>query len=251
MLESEYRTSELPVFPPASGLPRAAETTRRALGSRVIRSVNSYALGPEGTNIIRAATTWHVEMGIAQKSAVIPCGTVEESVMRTRANTSAGCLSLFWTCAVFTRENQVFFENPDMLPFAFWLCMPLDEMQLACRPGLAADLEPVAIRAGWRILTHPSPAPLVKSLGCEIIEAKSNADAAVRCAAGEGEACVTTEAARLRYGLAKVRSFGSPDMVFFGGIGQHGLVLLRQAQQDSLVSNSQAHIRLLLNSVAA
>jgi hypothetical protein len=251
MIESVSLTAKLPVFPPAAGLPGATETTRRVLGSRVVRSVNSYALGPDGTNIIRAATQWHVEMSIAHKATVIPCSTVEESIMLTRANNSNGCLSIFWTCAVYFRENQVFFENPDLLPFTFWQILPLDEMQLACPPALAAEFESATVCAGWRILTHLSPAPLVKSLGCEVIEARSNADAAVRCAAGEAEACVTTEAARLRYGLSKLHGFGSPDMFFFGGVAPHGLALLRQAHEGTFVSTNQAQIRLPLNPVAA
>jgi len=245
------QTIELPVFPPVAGLPDTVETARRVLNSRVVRSVNSYALGPQGTNIIRAATAWHAKMGIANKATVIPCSTVEESVVLTRANKSEGCLSVFWTCAVYFRENEVFFENPDMLPFVFEQILPLDEMQLACELKLARELESAAVRPEWRILSHPSPAPLVKSLGWKVIEARSNADAAVRCAAGEAEACVTTEDARQRYGLVTLHAFGSPPMLFCGGIGPHGLALLRQADQDALESSNQPQIGLSLNSVAA
>jgi hypothetical protein len=61
------------------------------------------------------------------------------------------------------------------------------------------------------------------------MKADSNAEAAVRCAAGEAEACITTESARRLYGLVKLHSFGSPEMVFFGGICQRGAELVSQA----------------------
>lgn len=246
MIENTSEVARLPVFPPAPGLPPAGEATRRALGSRAIRCVRSYALGPEGTNIIRAATKWHADMGIAHKATVVPCETVEESVTLTRSDLTDGHLSIFWTCAVYFRENQVFFDNSDMLPLLFWQILPLDEMQLACQPRFAAESKLGAIPREWRILTHFSPAPLVKGLGCELLEARSNADAAVRCAAAEAEACITTEAARRCTGLVKLHSFGSPDMFFFGGISRHGITLLTRAHEGS-----QSQIEPPLNSAAA
>jgi hypothetical protein len=246
MIKVESETISLPTFLPAAGLPSAADEMRRALGSRVVRSIRSYSLGPEGTNIIRAAMKWHADMGVAHKAKVIPCATVEESVRLTQSDTTDGQLSIFWTCAVYFRENQVFFGNPDVLPFMFSQVLPLDEMQLACQPRLAAELAIGAVTRNWRILTHLSPSPLVKKLGCELLEANSNADAAVRCAAGEAEACITTEAARRRTGLVKLHSFGSPDMVFFGGIARHGIALLTRAHEDN-----QSQMALPLNSAAA
>jgi hypothetical protein len=40
---------------------------------------------------------------------------------------------------------------------------------------------------------------------------------------------ITTETARLEYGLAKLFSFGCPEMVFFGGVSMRGAALLRSA----------------------
>ena len=56
----------------------------------------------------------------------------------------------------------------------------------------------------------------------EVVEASSNANAAERCARGEADACITTEAARDLYDLVAIKVFGSPDMVFFAGITSSG-----------------------------
>lgn len=217
---------QLPIFSSYRDLPRTATDARRALRSSSIRAVRSYALGPEGTNIIQAAERWHKEMGITTKSHLLPCDTPEQAVLHARATTERGVLAIYWTCAVFIRENQVFFDNPDTLPFIFQQTMQLDDMQLAARPEVVGGS---CFPAGWRILSHPSPAPLVSSIACSIVNVNSNADAARRCAAGEGDACITTETARRIYGLVTVHSFGSPEMIFFGGICQPGAALLRRA----------------------
>jgi hypothetical protein len=223
---------ELPVFTQHCDLPRTMNETRRALRSGIIRSVQSFALGPDGTNIMLAASRWHDAMGVSKKADLIPCETPEQAVLRARATMASGVLAIYWTCAVFVRENKVFFDNPDTLPFVFQQTMQLDEMQLASRPEVASDFK--SSHADWRILSHPSPAPLVSGLACSVINANSNADAARRCAGGEGEACITTETARKIHGLVKLHSFGSPEMVFFGGISQGGSALLGRAFHESI-----------------
>jgi hypothetical protein len=223
---------ELPVFTRHGDLPRTTNEIRRALGSSIVKSVCSYALGPEGTNIMQAAGRWHDAMGISKKAELISCETPEQAVLLARATVTSGVLAIYWTCAVFVRENKVFFGNPDTLPFIFQQTMLLDEMQLASRPEVAGNFN--CFPADWRILSHPSPAPLISRLDCSVINADSNADAARRCAAGEGEACITTENARKIHGLVKLHSFGSPEMVFFGGICQHGSVLLNRAFHESI-----------------
>jgi hypothetical protein len=230
MSNSKTSAVELPVFPPACELPDTAWELRRVLASLIIRRVHSHVLGPAGTNIMQAAERWHERMHITEKAELVICETPEQAVLRARATTERDVLAIYWTCAVFVRENQVFFNNPDTLPFSFQQTMPLDEMQLATRPELAMQfMESVA---EWRILSHPSPAPLVSKLRCLVIEVSSNAAAAKRCAAGEAEACITTETSRRLYGLVKLHSFGSPEMVFFGGICRRGALLLRRARAE-------------------
>jgi hypothetical protein len=198
---------------------------------------------------MQAASRWHDEMGVREKADVISCETPEQAVLRARATMARGVLAIYWTCAVFVRENKVFFDNPDTLPFVFQQTMRLDDMQLASRPGVAGDFN--SFPAEWRILSHPSPAPLVSGLTCSVINVNSNADAARRCAAGEGEACITTENARKIHGLVKLHSFGSPEMVFFGGICQRGSALLSRAFHESISFEGKTGRHAQSGSVAA
>jgi hypothetical protein len=200
-----------------------------ALRCPTIKRITCCALGPKGNNIEQAATLWINRMGIRHKSAVVLRDTPEMCLDLARTCNGEGQVAVFWTCAVYSRENEFFFGNPDVFPFFFSQEMALDEMQLACKP---ANEQQVLVNDGfpgtWRIASHPSPAPLVRGLG-EIALQNSNAAAAKACAEGQTELCITTESAREIYGLVKVHSFGSPLMVFFGGITQHGLTQIRAA----------------------
>jgi len=227
MLPTNAQAIQLPTFAVSPIIPRDTDELRCALNSTSIRAVYNYALGPRGTNMMQAAGRWVDRMGIPAKSHMIACGRAEQALALARATTEEGVLGVFWTCAVYYRLFELFFENPDVLPFAFVETLSLDNMQLSCRPELAPAFPSAA--SAWRILSHPSPAPLVGHLGCQVVKADSNAEAAVRCAAGEAEACITTETARQLYGLVKLHSFGSPEMIFFGGICQRGAKLIGQA----------------------
>jgi len=223
--------SLLPSFSPVSDLLLSEEDIVRVLCSPEVKEVRCFGLGPEGTNIAQACRRWLRRVGIEGKSKMILCPTPEDSVVAARSETAPelGILGIFWTCAVFDREKEVFFENPDTYPFFVQETMLLDEMQLATRPELAAQAVP-SLPAAWRIASHPSPAPLVEGLSRTVVRVRSNADAAARCAAGEFEACITTESGRQIYGLTRLHRFGSPPMVFFGGITYAGARLFRKAQ---------------------
>ena len=223
--------SLLPSFSPVSDLLLSEGEIARVLASSAVNEVRCFALGPEGTNIAQACRRWLRRVGIEGKSTMILCPTPEDSVIAARRETEPelGILGIFWTCAVFDREKEVFFENPDTYPFFVQETMLLDEMQLATRPELAAQAFP-ALPAHWRIASHPSPAPLVDGLSRTVVRVRSNADAAARCAAGDFEACITTESARQIHGLTGLHRFGSPPMVFFGGITYAGARLFRKVQ---------------------
>jgi hypothetical protein len=225
--------SKLSVFVSADDLPLTVEDCVEALSSGLIKLVKSHALGPSGTNILRAAEQWHREMNIDHKAKIVLCDTPEQAVMSARANKEEGVLDVFWTCAVYFREHELFFGFTDTLPFLFQVNLPLDEMQLACRPEMAVRLLNTDAMSGCKVLSHPSPASLVKKLPVVVIPAKSNADAAVRCSHGEAEACITTEAAQRLHGLVTLHRFGSPPMVFFGGISTHRIDLLRRGLAEA------------------
>jgi hypothetical protein len=206
---------------------------KKALHSVLVKEILCYCLGPEGTNIGQAAQKWIKRMEIDNKAKIVFCQTVEESIQRARDVQQDGIIAIFWTCAVYVKEAEVFFTNPDIIPFFFIERMNLDNMQLSTTKDRKKIIEKAygEIPRSWMIISHPSPAPLVRCLGCEIVFANSNAEAAKRCQEGECELCITTESAKERYGLETVFNFGNPQMVFFGGITSFGLQIIKKAIQ--------------------
>ncbi len=216
-------------FPKFSPGEWTLEAKTKALRSPVVKKVVSLALGPNGTNIAQAAGRWHEEMGISNKAEIRLCDLPETAVTQTLELHEQGILGVFWTCAVFKRLYQIFFEHPETFPFFFQYDMLLDDMQLA---AVSRERSKLDSPASMVIATHVSPAPLVASLviaHARVVDASSNAEAARRCEAGEVTACITTETARLMQHLVTLHRFGSPLMVFFGGITEAGLQLLDQA----------------------
>lgn len=127
----------LPKFNSASTLSEAELLSR--LHCPQIRKVIHFALGPIGTNIAQACNSWNHANGIQEKAEVILCSTPEASLAQARLVSEEGVLPLFWTCAVYFALNQLFFSNPDVLPFLFSHNMPLDNMQLCVRGELAGQ----------------------------------------------------------------------------------------------------------------
>ncbi len=221
------RNTKLPTFLSFSGLPKNDKEKKRVLQSPIIKEIYIYALGPEGTNIHQASKKWAERMGATKKTKIFLCDTPEESLKRAREVKKKGVLAVFWTCAVYVKEYQMFFKNPDVLLFFFEEVMLLDEMQLASRE------ENLELSPDMKIASHPSPSPLAKELVCEIILVNSNSAAAKLCKEGEVDVCITTEEARRINGLFNLHSFGSPPMVFFGGITKEGAEIIKEALDSS------------------
>lgn len=238
----EIKIEGLKQFPSIEGLPQTSEEIKLALHSPLVRRIYCFALGPAGTNISQACEEWVESMALHRQTVIELCHTPEESLTRAREigkedvfleaeKTLVGkdeILGIFWTCAVYYNLNKLFFENPDTLPFFIQYTMRLDEMQLATREELIGQVAMAnKVPEKWLIASHPSPAPL---LPCqEVVLVNSNAVAAAKCREKEVELCITTESARRIHGLVKVHSFGSPPMVFFGGITQEGAQLIKRA----------------------
>jgi prephenate dehydratase len=204
------------------------EEIERKLQSKKIQKIACFVLGPPGTNIGQAAEKWAKRLEIEAKTEFIWCKTPEEAVEKTKKVNEDGVLSIFWTCAVYVNEAELFFSNPYTMPFFFIERMNLDKMQLATRLELLSEIKNGKIPVNWKIASHPSPAPLVRNLKNEIVFANSNSQAAELCSQGKAELCITTESARKIYGLKTVFEFGSPPMIFFGGITENGLKLLKK-----------------------
>src|SRR5260370_490345 len=113
----EFRHIALPTFPSPKGLPKTPVQLRAALAASKVTAVTCFALGPEGTNIAQAARCWIRKMRVGPKATVLLCKTPEESIDAARGVTVPGELALYWTCAVYYRQNEVFFQNSDTFPF--------------------------------------------------------------------------------------------------------------------------------------
>jgi hypothetical protein len=229
----EYEVLGLSKFLRLDGLPQDEAEKRRILQSDAIKLVICFCLGPEGTNIAQAARRWLSRMGINQKSEIRLRPTPEACLEGAREVKESGVLAVFWTCAVYSKESEFFFTNPDILPFYFQELMDLDSMQLAIRQELLSSILGGKLPSNWRVASHPSPQYLVRGLvrGCgwEIILVNSNAAAAQYCAERKSQACITTEAAREIHNLITLHVFGSPPMVFFGGITPRGVQIIKSA----------------------
>jgi hypothetical protein len=211
------------------------QQVKKVLQDPGIKKIICCCLGPKGTNIGQAAEKWASRMGLGEKTKVKFSDTPEAALEIAEETTSncSGVLGIFWTCAVYSRESALFFSNPNTLPFFTQEIMPLDTMQLATREGLFAEAQKGNLPIDWKIATHPSPQYLVTTkLQNPVIIANSNSAAARDCAKGKAEACITTEEARKTYDLKTLHVFGSPPMVFFGGITEQGLALVQRIWQD-------------------
>lgn len=210
-------------------LPQNDDQIRDVLASQAIVRINSYTLGPRGTNIEAACRVWRERMGIGHKHHIIYCDTPETALTQAEAANGEETVGIFWTCAVYHKEHQLFFHNPRAFPFFTQQAMRLDRMQLAVRQGY--DL-PESI-ADMRIASHPSPSSLLAHRVNEVIQVASNSLAAKLCSEGLVDACITTEAARSLYQLKAVHYFGSPIMVFFGGIAGRSVDLISRIHAQS------------------
>lgn len=228
----------LECFLDMSGLPETAEELSACLRYSKVEEVRMFVLGPVGTNINQAAHRWAMRMGITDKviyqlrASSDGSDPVMPYAREARQVQIPGVLPMFWTCAVYFDLNKLFFLNPDTGPLYVSEIMNLDSMRLCVRPDMASEIVDGVIPTTWRIAAHPSPTPLLSNLPNRVLRSGSNASAAKSCAAGEVQACVTTESGQDISGLAAVHVFGSPPMVFFGGITVFGRDLLREIYKD-------------------
>jgi prephenate dehydratase len=173
-----------------------AEFHRRAgLGVGDIRYVHT--LGPHGTNLEAAAHEWLHRRGIDGKVELhSSLETALEAVPADGKHALAAC-------AVYPELHTLTFRNLHRLHMVDSFIMPTHNMVLASRGG---D-DPRTIS------THPAPSGLVPE-DAESRFVLSNAQAAIDCAAGITEGCITTSVAAERHGLQVLRDFGPVPMVF-------------------------------------
>ncbi|MFF5717356.1 bacilysin biosynthesis protein BacA [Streptomyces buecherae] len=160
-----------------------------------------HTLGPAGTNLEAAARQWLDRRGLAASGTVTLHPSLE-SALDGLPRTGTHALV---ACAVYPRLHTLVFGNLRTCRMVDSFLMPTHEMVLAV--SAAAPEKPRTVA------THPAPAGLVPPY-CEPRPALSNAQAAIDCADGRADGCVTTVVAARAHGLRVVHSFGAVPMVF-------------------------------------
>ncbi|MEV0440612.1 bacilysin biosynthesis protein BacA [Streptomyces spectabilis] len=160
-----------------------------------------HTLGPTGTNLESAAHLWFQRHGLQDEGQVVLHTSLEDamaSVPRTGAHALVAC-------AVYPELHTLVFGNLLTCRMVDCFLWPTFEMVLAAAPGTHGEPRTVA--------THPAPAGLVAPTSARQL-VTSNAQAAIDCADGKAEGCVTTVVAARAQGLRIVRSFGEVPMVY-------------------------------------
>ncbi|MBB5935700.1 bacilysin biosynthesis protein BacA [Streptomyces zagrosensis] len=160
-----------------------------------------HTLGPPGTNLEAAARQWLHRRGLAESGTVVLHPSLE-SALDSAPRTGEHALV---ACAVYPALHTLVFGNLHTCRMVDSFLMPTHDMVLAASAAAPEKLRTVA--------THPAPAGLVPPY-CEQRTALSNAQAAIDCASGAVDGCITTVVAADIQGLRIVHNFGSVPMVF-------------------------------------
>lgn len=162
-----------------------------------IRAIHT--LGPAGTNCQRAAEVWFERQG--RRGQVLLHPTLEQAVEELHGQPGAALLG----CVVYPRLHEIVFHNLHRLRLVDCFIVPTHNMVLAARPGVET------IRS---ISTHPAPAGLVPPTVSQQRLVTSNTQAAIDCASGLSDACITTITGCRQQGLRLVQDFGPVQMGF-------------------------------------
>lgn len=160
-----------------------------------------HTLGPTGTNLEAAAHEWFRRQGLESEGRVTLHATLEYAMETVPRNGEHALVA----CAVYPELHTLVFGNLRVCRMVDSFVWPTHEMVLAVAQGGHAEPRTVA--------THPAPAGLVPPAS-ERQLVTSNAQAAIDCADGKTEGCVTTVVAAKAHGLRVLRSFGEVPMVY-------------------------------------
>lgn len=156
-----------------------------------------HTLGPADTNCEGAAHFWfdrHHGRGDVKLYPTL------ETALEAMPQASGHALL---ACAVYPELHTLVFSNLHRLAMADTFVMPTFEMVLASRDGRAPSV----------VATHPAPQSLVPA-GMQRVLVNSNAQAAIDCAEGHVDGCITTAKAAAARGLEIVTNHGAVPMVF-------------------------------------
>jgi hypothetical protein len=162
--------------------------------------IHIHTLGPAGTNCEAAAHYW-LDRGNVENHKVTLYPTLEEAV--EVVTTEPGAHALLG-CVVYPDLHHLVFRNLRRLRLVECFVMPTYHMVVA---GDMSKPRPT-------VAAHPAPVNLLDEWDPEVVLVNSNVTAALRCASGETDACVTTSIAAERNGLPVAKDFGPVPMGF-------------------------------------
>ncbi|MDB4987434.1 MAG: bacilysin biosynthesis protein BacA [Myxococcaceae bacterium] len=157
-----------------------------------------HTLGPTGTNLEAASRSWR-EVNRLVDAEIRLHSTLEAAVDEMAMDGSAVLIA----CVVYPELHTLVFKNLERLEIAECFVQPTYNMVVASRED----------RPAKTIATHSAPQHLAPPEATRVF-VDSNSQAAIACATGEVDACVTTLPAAQRHGLHVVRDFGAVPMGF-------------------------------------
>ncbi|WP_174783641.1 hypothetical protein [Dolichospermum sp. UHCC 0259] len=160
-----------------------------------------YTLGPAGTNCEAAAYEWFSRHGRQGKVELYP--TLEAAVEAMKGYDSAALLA----CVVYPELHTLVFSNLKHLKLIDCFIFPTHNMVLASRDSSRVP-KPKTVS------THPAPQQLVPSWVVECRFVNSNVQAALDCAAGVTDGCITTIVAAKAVKLQIIEDYGPIPMGF-------------------------------------
>lgn len=164
------------------------------------RSLRVHTLGPTGTNC-EAAAKYYLEQRAYTNGSVVLHETLENAVEDVLVDPAD---SVLLGCVVYPKLNEIVFRNLHSMSLRECFVMPTYRMVLAA-PGDG----PV-----HTVLSHPAPVNLLEGRDLDILLVSSNSAAALGCAEGKADACITTSVAAEANGLAILEDFGQVPMGF-------------------------------------
>ncbi|HEY6798670.1 MAG TPA: hypothetical protein VI248_28665 [Kineosporiaceae bacterium] len=172
-----------------------------------------HTLGPEGTNCEAAAHHW-LASRTDRDVGVVLHATLEEAVTEVLAEPDH---RLLLACVVYPALHEIVFRNLAEMVLQDCFVMPTHNMVLAGRSG----------RPVRTVASHPAPVNLLDGSPARVELVTSNAQAAIICAAGTVDACITTLPAARAHGLDVLTDFGPVPMGFTVHAPQPALAVAR------------------------
>lgn len=168
--------------------------------ARTDTGVHVHTLGPAGTNCEAAAHHWLDQRDVDDHQVTL-YSTLEEAADVVTSSPGAHVLL---GCVVYPDLHHLVFRNLGRLSLVDCFVIPTYHMVVA---GDMHKRRPT-------VASHPAPVSLLDEWDPHIVLVDSNVEAALACARGRADACVTTSVAAERAGLPIVKDFGPVPMGF-------------------------------------